>query len=73
MSSGARAYTTAFDKKFTFNAAVVNGTVQGEKNFSLLPDLNRGKDVVGRLNYNFGPFDVGASGLVGSGSAKRMT
>jgi len=71
--TGVRVYTTALDKKFTFNAAVVNGSTQGDKNFSLLPDLNRGKDVLGRLNYNFGPFDVGASGLIGSGSLVDAT
>ena len=47
--------------------AVINGAIQGEKTFSLLPDMNKGKDIVGRVNYNFGPFDVGASGYYGQG------
>jgi hypothetical protein len=47
--------------------AVVNGQVQGEKTFAVLPDLNKGKDAIGRINYNFGPFDIGMSGMVGQG------
>ena len=66
--TGAKAYTTALHKRLTFQVAVINGETQGEKTFSLLPDTNKGKDVVGRLNYNFGPFDLGASGYYGQGS-----
>jgi hypothetical protein len=65
--TGAKAYTTALHNRLTGQAAVINGNIQGEKTFSLLPDLNKGKDIVGRLNYNFGPFDVGASGYYGQG------
>ncbi len=65
--TGAKAYTTACHNRFTAQFAVINGNIQGEKTFSLLPDLNKGKDIVGRLNYNFGPFDVGASGYYGQG------
>jgi hypothetical protein len=65
--TGARAYTSAFDGALTFQVAVVNGNMEGEKTFSALPDLNQGKDLVGRLNYNAGPFDVGLSGYYGEG------
>jgi hypothetical protein len=71
--TGARAYTTFFDDKLIFQAAVVNGNLEGEKDFSLLPDLNHGKDLVGRLNYNFGPADVGVSGYYGQGQLVSAT
>src|SRR5262249_1370578 len=67
--TGFRAYTSLLEKKLNVQLAVVNGQVQGEKNFQVLPDLNKGKDFVGRVNYNFGPFDVGISGDVGQGQA----
>lgn len=70
---GLRAYTTALDKKLTFQAALVNGTTLGEKTFTVAPDLNRGKDLVGRLNYNFGPFDAGVSGYYGQGARVDAT
>jgi hypothetical protein len=66
--TGAKAYTTALHNRLAVQVAVVNGNIQGEKTFSLLPDLNKGKDVVGRINYNFGAFDVGAGGYYGQGS-----
>jgi Phosphate-selective porin O and P len=66
--TGAKAYTTALHNRLTAQVAVINGETQGEKTFSLLPDLNKGKDLVGRINYNFGPFDLGASGYYGQGS-----
>src|ERR1700722_2926349 len=65
--TGIRAYTTFFDETLTFQAAVINGNMEGEKTFTILPDLNQGKDLVGRLNYNFGPVDVGVSGYYGQG------
>jgi hypothetical protein len=65
--TGAKAYTTALHKKLTFQAAVINGATQGEKTFAVLPDLNHGKDLVGRVNYDFGAIDVGASGYYGTG------
>ncbi len=65
--TGARAYTSAFDGALNVQVAVVNGNMEGEKSFSALPDLNKGKDLVGRLNYNFGPFDVGVNGYYGTG------
>jgi hypothetical protein len=65
--TGARAYTTAFDGKLNAQVAVINGNMEGEKTFSALPDLNQGKDLVGRVNYDFGAFDVGLSGYYGQG------
>jgi hypothetical protein len=65
--TGARAYTTFFDGRLTFQVAVINGNMEGEKTFSLLPDLNKGKDLVGRLNYDLGPFNAGVSGYYGEG------
>ncbi|WP_394835279.1 OprO/OprP family phosphate-selective porin [Pendulispora rubella] len=66
--TGVRAYTTALEKKLTVQAAVVNGVTEGERNFTIVPDLNRGKDVVGRVNLNIGPADAGVSGVVGEGA-----
>ena len=65
--TGAHAYTTALDRRLTVQAAVVNGSMLGEKTFSILPDLNQGKDIVGRVNYNLGPIDAGVSGYYGQG------
>ncbi len=66
--TGAKAYTTAFDRKLNVQVAVVNGVTLGEKTFSLLPGNTQGKSIVGRASYNFGPFDVGTSGYYGQGS-----
>jgi hypothetical protein len=71
--TGARAYTSAFDETLRIQLAIVNGNMEGEKTFSVLPDLNQGKDLVGRLNYNFGPCDVGLSGYYGSGQLVTTT
>ena len=65
--TGAKAYTTALEHRLSFQVAVINGATQGEKTFSLLPSLHPGKDLVGRVNYNFGAFDVGTSGYYGQG------
>jgi hypothetical protein len=65
--TGVRAYTTFLDNRLVFQVAVINGNLEGEKTFSVLPDLNKGKDLVGRVNYNFGPFDAGLSGYYGQG------
>ncbi len=70
--TGARAYTTwAKDgRSFVAQVALVNGQTEGEPTFSLDPDLNQGKDFVGRLNFDFGDWiDVGASGYFGYGQA----
>lgn len=64
---GAWAQTTV-KKKLTVDAAVINGRAFGEQSNGLLPDYNRGKDVVARANYNFGPADVGVGGYFGSGT-----
>ncbi|HEY8087214.1 MAG TPA: porin, partial [Polyangiaceae bacterium] len=71
--TGAKAYTTACHGRLAVQVALVNGNIQGEKTFSLLPDLNKGKDAVGRVNYNFGPFDVGASGYYGQGQVVSLS
>jgi hypothetical protein len=71
--TGAKAYTTALQNRLTFQVAVINGSIQGERTFSLLPDLNKGKDLVGRVNYNFGPVDVGASGYYGQGQIVSLS
>ena len=66
--TGARVKVTALEsKKLQVHAAIVNGVTIGEKTFALLPDLNRGKDGVARVNYDFGPADVGVSGYYGTG------
>jgi hypothetical protein len=70
--TGAKAYTTALDRKLDVQLALVNGSTQGEKTFALLPDLNKGKDLVGRVHYDFGPADVGASGYVGQGQEASL-
>lgn len=59
---------TVVKKKLTFDAAVVNGRTFGEQSNGLLPDYNRGKDLVARANYNAGPVDVGVGGYFGTGS-----
>ena len=65
--TGARAYTTLLERKLVVQVALVNGSTIGEKTFAVLPDLNQGKDVVGRVNYDFGPVDVGVGGYYGKG------
>ena len=71
--TGAKAYTSAVDGKLDVQVAVINGTVLGEKTFSLLPDLNKGKDVVGRIHGAFGVFDLGVSGYYGEGQEVSLT
>jgi hypothetical protein len=66
--TGAKAYTRAMDGRLVFQAAFINGQTMGEKTFSLVPDLTKGKSIVGRASYNFGPFDVGTSGYYGQGA-----
>jgi hypothetical protein len=70
---GARAYTSALQKKLTFQLAVTNGQMFGEKTFVIQPDTNSGKDFIARANYDFGPFDIGVSGLVGKGEIVEAT
>jgi hypothetical protein len=64
---GLRTETKALSNKLTVLATIVNGYTLAERYYALLPDLNKGKDVVGRANYDFGPFDLGISGLAGQG------
>ena len=49
------------NKKLNYRIAVVNGTGTGRSD-----DLNKRKDIVGRVGYSFGAFDVGASVYRGS-------
>ncbi len=65
--TGARAYTRALRTRLTVQFALLNGVTEGEKTFALVPDLNHGKDLVGRANYSFEAFDVGVSGYYGQG------
>ncbi len=71
--TGAKAYTTAFDHQLTGDFAVINGVTEGESTFSLLPGSTQGKSMVGRINWNFGPFDVGTSGYYGQGAVVALT
>lgn len=71
--TGARAYTTAFDDALKVQVAIINGNMEGEKTFSALPDLNKAKDLVGRINYDFGPVDAGFSGYYGEGQLVDAT
>jgi hypothetical protein len=57
----------AFEKKLLVTGSILNGRTINEPDFSVVPDFNRAKDGALRVNYNFGPFDVGASGYVGKG------
>jgi hypothetical protein len=60
--------TYGFKKKLRIDFAVVNGSTINEANFSAVPDLNKSKDVVGKINYDFGPFDVGVGAYYGQGA-----
>jgi hypothetical protein len=74
--TGARAYTTwAKDgRSFGLQLAVVNGQTEGEPGFSLDPDLNRAKDLVGRTFFDFGDWaEIGASGYYGVGETIDTT
>jgi hypothetical protein len=70
--TGAKAYTTALDNKLTGQFAVINGVTEGEKTFALLPGQTQAKSMVGRVNYDFGAFDVGTSGYYGQGSEVNL-
>lgn len=48
------------NEKFSYRVAIVNGT--GTSSSS---DLNQQKDIVARLGYSFGAFDIGASAYQG--------
>ncbi len=69
--TGARAYTTL--RRSTLQLAVVNGSTIGERNFSAVPDLNHGKDIVARFNQDFGVADLGASFDYGQGQTIDAT
>jgi hypothetical protein len=65
--TGARADLTMFHSHLHATYALVNGIMEGEPSFSVVPDLNQGKDSIGRLSWDFGPADVGVSGYAGQG------
>ena len=65
--TGARAAATLFHSHLHVTYALVNGVMEGESSFTVVPDLNKGKDSVGRINWDFGPADIGVSGYAGQG------
>jgi len=71
--TGAWARTLAFDDHLIVDVAVVNGQLLGEKFFVQQPDQNKGKDLVARTRYDFGPFEAGASMYYGEGSVVDAT
>lgn len=64
---GARSRTKLLERRLTVDLAIVNGATQNERGFARLPDLSRGKDLVGRANLDLGVFDLGVSGYYGQG------
>ena len=67
--TGAHADLTALRSRLHATYALVNGVMEGEPSFTVAPDLNKGKDSVGRVAYDFGPADIGVSGYAGQGQA----
>jgi hypothetical protein len=65
--TGARVKLLAPRQHLNAQVALVNGVTIGEKNFAVVPDLNRSKDVLGRVSYDLGLLDVGLSGYYGDG------
>jgi hypothetical protein len=57
----------SWQKKLLVTASVINGRTIGEPDFAVVPDFNRGKDATLRVNYNFGPIELGVSGYFGRG------
>ncbi len=57
----------SWEKKLLVTASVLNGRTINESDFTVVPDFNRAKDGVLRVDYDFGPFDVGVSGYLGKG------
>lgn len=64
---GVHVKTLADKDRFVFDLAVINGQRLGEKHFVDTPDLNRAKDLVSYVTYDFGPLEVGANGYLGLG------
>jgi hypothetical protein len=58
---GVMASGLGLGERLRYQVAVVNGTGTGRSD-----DLNKRKDVVGRVGYSFGPLDLGASLYRGS-------
>jgi hypothetical protein len=65
--TGARGTLAAFEKKLLVHLAVINGVTIGQAHYTTLPDFNKGKDFVARINYDFGPVDLAVSGDYGQG------
>ncbi|HEX7667637.1 MAG TPA: porin [Polyangiaceae bacterium] len=65
---GVHETTWGFKKKLRIDMGVVNGTMLNEANFSAVPDLNKTKDFVGRVNFDPGPFDIGVGVYAGEGA-----
>lgn len=63
---GIRAWTDLFDRKVTFQIALMNGNTLSDAVFPAL-DPNGAKDVVGRLGFDIGGLRLGVSGLAGTG------
>jgi hypothetical protein len=70
---GIRQATFGFHKKLRVDFAVVNGTTIGETNFSVVPDLNKSKDVVGKATWDFGPVEAGVGAYYGQGAETDAT
>jgi hypothetical protein len=70
---GIRQATFGFHKKLRVDFAVVNGTTIGEPTFSVVPDLNKSKDVVGKATWDFGPVEVGVGAYYGQGAETDAT
>jgi phosphate-selective porin O/P len=56
------------NERFSYRIAVVNGTGTAQSF-----DLNKRKDIVGRVGYSFGAFDLGASAYRGSDLVQTST
>jgi hypothetical protein len=70
--TGARAYSSLGPVKLQL--AAVNGNMVGMPSFTVLPDLNHGKDFYGRLAVNVCDFaTLGVSGTYGQGMVQSTT
>jgi hypothetical protein len=72
---GAKMYTTWTRGKYRLDVqlAIVNGQMLGEPTFALIPDLNKGKDFVGRAALDWTWGTLGVSGYYGQGQTIDTT
>jgi hypothetical protein len=72
---GAKMYTSWARDRYRFDVqlAIVNGQMLGEPTFTLVPDLNKGKDFVGRAALDWGWGTLGVSGYYGQGQTVDTT